>query len=233
MSKLIIKTAFGELHDIDEAKGYVEAYANVYNVKDSHGDISMPGSFKKTVEERKNQIKVYKNHNDNILVGVPVFMDADDPYGLKTGTQFNMKTDAGRDTFNDVVFLIQQGKDAGVSIGTWITKRDPRNKASVLEQRLKEYSFLTKDPSNGLSLATSFKSEEGAPEDYIELLNKMINLPYSDERKRIIENTLKSLETKPSGEDLANPIDETTLQNEEPTVSKSIFELIALKQCQN
>lgn len=229
MGNLVIKTAFGELQDIDEAKGYVEAYANVYNVKDSHGDISMPGSFKKTVEERKNQIKVYKNHNDNILVGVPVFMDANDPYGLKTGTQFNMKTDAGRDTFNDVVFLIQQGKDAGVSIGTWIVDRDKRNKSLVLEQKLKEYSFLTKDPSNGLSLATSFKSIEGTPEEYIELLNKMISLPYSDERKRIIENTLKSLETKPSSEDIANPIDETTLLNEEPTVSKSFFQIVTQK----
>ena len=228
MGNLVIKTAFGELQDIDEAKGYVEAYANVYNVKDSHGDISMPGSFKKTVEERKNQIKVYKNHNDNILVGVPVFMDANDPYGLKTGTQFNMKTDAGRDTFNDVVFLIQQGKDAGVSIGTWITKRNQTNKSLVEEQKLKEYSFLTKDPSNGLSLATSFKSIEGTPEEYIELLNKMINLPYSDERKQIIEDTLKLLETKPNGEDLANPTDGTTLKNDEPTI-KSVWELLTTK----
>lgn len=228
MGKLIIKTAFGELKDIDEAKGYIEAYANVYNIKDSHGDVSTQGSFTKTVEERKNQIKVYKNHDDNILVGVPVFMDANDPYGLNTGTQFNMKTSAGRDTFHDVVFLMQQGKDAGVSIGTWITKRDPKNKSLVLEQKLKEYSFLTKDPSNSLSLATSFKSAEDTV-NIIEQLTAMYNLPYSDKRLQEIEVLLKSLETKPISEEVITPIDETTLQNDEPTVSKSFFQIVTQK----
>lgn len=228
MEKLRVKTALGELHDIDEAKGYIEAFANVYNIKDSHGDISMPGSFTKTVEERKNQIKVYKNHDDNVLVGVPVFMDPLDPYGLKTGTQFNMKTDAGRDTFNDVVFLMQQGKDAGVSIGTWITKRDVKNKSMVLEQKLKEYSFLTKDPSNVLSVATSFKSAEETG-DIIQQLTVMYNLPYSDKRLQEIEVLLKSLETKPSGEEMIIPTDETTLKNDEPIVVKTIFHSLLKK----
>ena len=58
-----------EFRDIDEASGIIKGYANVYNVKDSDGDISLPGSFSKTVAERAKMIKIFKNHSPQ-LVGV-------------------------------------------------------------------------------------------------------------------------------------------------------------------
>lgn len=229
MSEFVRKSVETNLTELDDIKGYVEGYANTYNVKDSHGDISSPQSFLKTVQERAKIIKVYLNHDDNILVGVPSFMDATDPVGLRTGTQFNMKTSIGRDAFFDVKFLVDNGFEAGMSIGAWVMKRNGKNKAIVEEYRLKEYSFLTKEQSNRTSLVTALKSAE-SPSEIMSLVTKLYNLPYSDERLKQLESVLKSLETKPNGEDLANPTDGTTLQNDEPIATKSFFEILTLKQ---
>lgn len=225
MKEFVRKDMLSSLTELDDIKGYVEGYANTYNLKDSHGDISDPRSFIKTVAERSKIIKVYLNHDDNLLIGVPTFMDATDPIGLKTGTQFNMKTALGRDAFFDVKFLLDNGYEAGMSIGAWITKRAENNKAVVLEYKLKEYSFLTKEQSNRTSLATAFKSAESNSE-LMDMVVKLYNLPYSDERMKQLEIVLKSLDKEPSGAGII-PIDETTPKSE-PINNKSIYEILTL-----
>lgn len=221
MNRLVEKTSALALKELDDKQGYVEAYANVYNLIDSHKDNSQAGSFIKTVKEQKGRIFVYRNHNDNELIGVPKFIDPYDNYGLNTGTQFNMDTDIGRNTFLDVKFMHDNGVPPPVSVGVWIMKRE---KEKVLEQRLKEYSFLTKAQSNPLSFATSIKNFN-EDIDIMEVITKMFDVPYSDTRLRQIEAVLKSLETKPNGEEVATSIDGTTLLNVEPT-RKSFFQII-------
>lgn len=81
-----------EIKDIDD-KGIVTAYANVYNVQDSDGDISAYGSFKKTVQEQKKRIRVLKDHNPTQSLGVPIEIIANDAKGLLTTTKFNLKKD--------------------------------------------------------------------------------------------------------------------------------------------
>jgi len=227
MSEFVRKSVSTQLTELDDLKGYVEGYANTYNEKDSHGDISSPSSFIKTVTERAKIVKVYLNHDDNLLVGVPTHMDATNPIGLKTGTQFNMSTPVGKNAFLDVKFLVDNGFEAGMSIGAWVMKRNGKNKAIVEEYRLKEYSFLTKEQSNRTSLVTALKSAD-SPDELMSLVTKLYNLPYSDERLRQLEIILKSLDEKPSGEGVITPTDETTLADK-PTVNKSIFQIITLK----
>ncbi|MGJ1499615.1 HK97 family phage prohead protease [Sphingobacterium spiritivorum] len=227
MGEFIQKSISTNLSELDDSKGYVEGYANTYNIKDSHGDISSPDSFLKTVKERSKIIKVYLNHDDNLMVGVPSMLNANDPIGLKTGTQFNMKTNLGRDAFYDVKFLVDNGFEAGMSIGAWVIKRNGKNTSIVEEYRLKEYSFLTKEQSNRTSLVTALKSAD-SPSELMGLLTKMFNLPYSDERLKQIELILKSLDEEPSGESVANSIDETTL-TDKPTVNKSFFQILTSK----
>lgn len=224
MGNWVHKTSAVELKELDEAIGYVEAYANVYNILDSHGDDSQPGSFIKTVKEQAGKIFVYRNHDDNQLVGAPKFIDPYDSYGLFTGTQFNMNTEVGKNTFLDVKFMNDNGIPPPVSVAVWITKR---LQSKAKEQKLKEYSFLTKAQSNPLSFATSIKQEnEGM--NIMALITNMYNLPYSDKRLIEIETILKSLETKPSSERVAI-LDETTLLNGEPTAKKSFFEILTTK----
>src|SRR5678816_4926981 len=75
MSEIIYKQAPVNLEPA-ENDGYLIGYANMYNVKDLQGDISAPNSFIKTVTERKAKIKIYRNHDSNQFVGVPVELKA-------------------------------------------------------------------------------------------------------------------------------------------------------------
>ena len=69
IDKMIYKN-LSEFRDIDDATGIIKGYANVYNVKDLDGDISLPGSFSKQLESELKD-KDIKNHSPQ-LVGVPL-----------------------------------------------------------------------------------------------------------------------------------------------------------------
>ena len=190
IDKMIYKN-LSEFRDIDDATGIIKGYANVYNVKDLDGDISLPGSFSKTVGERAKKIKIFKNHSPQ-LVGVPIELDIADPYGLGLTAKMLMDTDTGRDTFHEVKFLHENGFESGMSIGGWIIKRNPKNKAEVVEYKLKEISVLTtEEPANELSLVSAVKAvkelTEPTQEEFWNIIEKAYNAKFSD-------NILKSLE---------------------------------------
>lgn len=188
-----------DLKDLDETKGVVVAYANVYNNKDSDGDISAPGSFDKTVKENFRRIRVLKDHDPKLMIGVPLEINTNDAYGLLTKTQFNMKKDLGRDMFTDVQLMFDNGLNAELSIGHKAVKRDLKQKSIITEYYLGEYSFLSNWASNPLSTVQNIKSATNHYE-VMALLQKMYNLPYSDERLRKIELLVKSLSEEPSNE---------------------------------
>jgi HK97 family phage prohead protease len=185
-----------DLKDLDETKGIVVAYANVYNNRDSDGDISAPGSFDKTVKENFKRIRVLKNHDPKLMIGVPLEIDTNDSYGLLTKSQFNMKKDLGRDMFTDVQLMYDNGLNAELSIGHKALKRDLKQKSIITEYYLGEYSFLSHWASNPLSTVQAIKSANNHYE-VMSLLQKMYNLPYSDERLVKIELLLKSLSNEP------------------------------------
>lgn len=189
------KKLSSEVKDLDETKGYVEAYANAYDNEDSDKDISHRDSFTKTVKEDFKRIRVYKNHDQTILVGVPKLLNASDPYGLKTGTQFNMNTDDGKNMFWDVKLIHDNGQNADLSIGYRIVSRDQKDSRIITEYKLKEYSFLTSWGANDRAIATSIKAAKD-PQAFMQLLIKAYDLPYSDSRLITLENLLKSLDKK-------------------------------------
>lgn len=183
------------LKDLEEEKGVVVAYANAYDFKDSDGDISAKGSFDKTVNENFKRIRVLKNHNPREMVGVPLEINTKDDFGLLTTSQFNMKTALGRDLFNDIKLMHDNGLNAELSIGYNVIKRDEKEKSIISEYKLMEYSFLTSWGANQLSTVQGIKSIKSVY-GILELIEKSYNLPYSDERLRNIENILKSIDTQ-------------------------------------
>ncbi len=186
-----------EVKDLDETKGIIRAYANVYNVEDSDGDISVEGSFKRTVNNNFKRIRVLKDHNSTISLGVPLEMDANDSYGLNTLSQFNMKKEVSRDMYYDIQLMAENGLNAELSIGyDRDVKRDPNDRRKITEYKLMEYSFLTSWAANELSLVTDLKSIK-SHYGILELLTKMYNVPYSDERLKNIEKILQSLSSDP------------------------------------
>lgn len=184
-----------DLKEFDEAKGIVVAYANAYDFKDSDGDISAQGSFDKTVAENFKRIRVLKDHNPTITLGVPLEIDTKDSYGLLTTTQFNLKKEVSRDMFTDIKLMHDNGLNAELSIGYKVMSRDKKNKAIINEYKLMEYSFLSSWAANELSTVQDIK---GIKSHYgiMELIEKSYDLDYSDTRLKQIETILKSLSEK-------------------------------------
>ena len=188
------------LKDLDEKKGVVTAYANAYNFKDSDGDISAFGSFEKTVSENFKRIRVLKDHNPTMMIGVPLAIDTKDTYGLLTTTQFNMNKPLGKDMFTDVKLMHDNNLNAELSIGYRVLQRDQKNKSIINEYKLMEYSFLSSWGANELSTVQGIKSIK-SHYGILELIEKSYNLDYSDERLRGIESLLKMAQMEMDGED--------------------------------
>jgi len=104
------------LKDYDEKKGVVKAYANAYNNEDSDTDISAPGSFNKTIQENGKRVRVLKDHNHTISLGVPLEMHPNDPYGLLTVTKFNLNKEVARDMFTDILLAQENDLPSELSI---------------------------------------------------------------------------------------------------------------------
>ena len=189
-----------DLKDLDETKGVVIAYANTYNNKDSDGDISSFGSFEKTVRENSKRIRVLKDHNPTMMIGIPLVIDTKDAYGLLTTTQFNMSKPLSKDMFTDVKLMHENNLNAELSIGYKVMQRDQKNKSIITEYKLMEYSFLSSWGANELSTVQGIK---GITSTYgiLELIEKSYNLNYSDTRLKKIEKMLKALSGEPSETD--------------------------------
>ena len=200
MERIEFKQLAYDLKELDENKGVVTAYANVYNVKDSDGDISAFGSFNKTVTENFKRIRVLKDHNPTMMVGVPLVIDTKDTYGLLTTTQFNMKKDLGRDMFTDVKLMYDSNLNAELSIGYKVISRDAKNKSIITEYKLGEYSFLSSWAANELSTVQNIKAIK-SHYGLMELITKAYDLDYSDTRLRQIETLLKALDNEPLDDD--------------------------------
>lgn len=203
-----IKQLSYEIKDMDETTGVVKAYANVYNVKDSDGDISAYGSFEKSVAENFKRIRVLKDHNPKEMIGVPLFIDTKDTYGLLTTTQFNMNKPLSKDMYTDVKLMYDNGLNAELSIGYKVMQRDQKNRDIITEYKLMEYSFLSSWAANELSTVQDIKSIK-SHYGIMELIEKSYNLDYSDERLRQIENLLKALTQEPT---------ESATQTDEPQI---------------
>lgn len=201
-----------DLKDFDEEQGVVKAYANVYNHEDSDGDISAPGSFIKTVSENYKRIRVLKDHNSTIGLGVPLAMDANDPIGLMTTTKFNLNKEVSRDMFSDIKLMHENGLNAELSIGYEVVQRSKSNRKVINQYKLYEYSFLTSWAANEMATVTDIKSLK-SHYGIMELLTKAYDLPYSDTRLIQIETILKSLSKEPSQDTHDDkPIDKSELR---------------------
>lgn len=208
-----------DIKDFDEKQGVVKAYANAYDFKDSDGDISVKGSFNKTVNDNFKRIRVLKDHNATISLGVPLELDANDPYGLLTTTKFNLQKEVSRDMFSDIQLMKENGLNAELSIGYEVVKRDQKNRSLITEYKLYEYSFLTSWAANELSTVQDIKSIKSVY-GIMELLTKAYDLPYSDTRLQQIETILKSLDNKEPLEP-NTPTDEPTIEQIKQTILNS------------
>lgn len=189
-----------DIKDFDEKQGVVKAYANVYGNEDSDGDISAKSSFNRTVKNNFKRIRVLKDHNPTISLGVPLDINPNDDFGLLTTTKFNLKKEVARDMFTDIQLMKENGLNAELSIGYNVLQRDQKNKSIITEYKLHEYSFLTSWAANELATVQDVKGLK-SHYGFLELLQKSYNLDYSDTRLKQIESLLIALDKKDSLED--------------------------------
>jgi len=221
-SQFIIKKSNIPFDDITE-NGIIKGWGNVYNIEDLQKEISQVGSFIKTVTEKSKQIKILRDHNKSLFVGVPQELDAYDQYGLGLTVKMSMNTQLGKDTFEDVKFLKDNGFDVGFSIGGYVMKRSKSNKKIVTEYKLEEISVLVGySPANQLSLVETIKSINEQSELTQQMFWETITKAYDN--TKFSDTILKSLELFLSLEQ--KPADEVTLKDEPmPKIITSIYDL--------
>ena len=189
---MVHKSVITTVKDVD-SKGYIIVAANAFDNVDAHNDVSMPGSFNKTLKENFNRARWLLNHNTSILLGVPVKGVEEYPY-LKLEGQLNLNKSVSRDVYEDYKLFAEHGKSLEHSVGVeaikWSKDGDIRK---VNEWKLWEYSTLTAWGANENTPALGIKD--------IGFLELMLNKGnYTDERFKEIEkqiNILKTLMNEP------------------------------------
>src|ERR1044072_5957359 len=188
MERMLTKSYSSTIQDIDE-KGIIVVAANAFGNEDMHGDISMPGSYTKTINERFNRLRWYLNHEQDKLLGVPMEAKQTDTHLVVKG-RINLNKQIGRDTYEDYKMYASEGKSLEHSVGVLAVKRDTSNAKRVMEWKWFEYSTLTNWGANPNTPVLSIKSEEN-PLQLVEFLEKCLwKANYSDEKGKQIESQI-------------------------------------------
>jgi len=176
--------------DLDR-KGQVLIAVNAFGNQDSDFDISMPGSFKKTLKENFDRVRWFLNHDVTKLLGVPIKGFEEGDY-LKMQAQFNLEKEISRDTYEDYKLYAEHGKSLEHSVGLQAIKFTTDNATgtrSISEWKLWEFSTLTHWGANENTPLLGIKND-------LEIMGN--NPRYSDNRKKTIEKAQKALFIEPS-----------------------------------
>lgn len=143
--------------DVDEQEGLVTVAVNGIGIKDSQGDISMPGSFKKTLNEGLKRMKWFLDHDVHKQIGVPISGAEIDGHLVMTG-KIAKNTALGHDVLELYKLNAECGHTMEHSIGVTAVKRDEQDPAKVLEWRMYEYSTLMGWGANPSTFLVDIKS---------------------------------------------------------------------------
>lgn len=188
--RLLYKT---KANDLDESRGIVTVAVNGIGIVDSQNDISMPGSFNKTLKENIARMKWFLNHDTTQLLGVPLSGEEKDGNLVMVG-QLNLAKQIGRDTLEDYKLYAAAGRTLEHSIGVQAIKRDAEDKRKVLEWKMWEYSTLTSWGSNPQTFLVGIKNDNPTTvRENIEFIRRALQMRYTDERLKQYEMRLDML----------------------------------------
>ena len=169
--------------DVDKRE--VEAYASIFDNKDSYDDIMQKGAFTKTIKENIRRIKTLWNHNWDNPIGKPLRIE-EDSKGLYTVTKFAKTSKA-----DEILQLVKENVIDELSIGYTTVKDgyDKNKNANLLKEvKLMEYSFVT-FAANEEAQVTGVKNLD----QYLNMINNFdINTLDQDKIKQAIK-ALESL----------------------------------------
>lgn len=203
-----------EIKDVDD-KGRVVVAVNAFGNVDSDNDMSMPGSYTKTINESFARLKWFYNHDRTLLLGVPLEAKEVLPYLQVTG-QLNMKKQLSRDVYEDYKLYAEHGRTLEHSVGVTPIKHETDENTGirrVYEWKWWEFSTLSSWGANENTPLLDIKELKTKQDivDHIGLLEKALKMNYTDSRLEKIENVLKSLQSlvnePPDGTRKPEPID--------------------------
>jgi HK97 family phage prohead protease len=182
------KNIKSSIKDLDQ-KGRVVVTANAFNNVDSQMDMSMKGSFSKTLNEHFKRVKWYLNHDTTKLIGVPIEGKETDTH-LELVGQLNLNKEIGKDVYEDYKLYAEYGRTLEHSIGVDAIKYNIEGQVrKVSEWKLWEYSTLTNWGANPDTGLVAIKSD-------IDWMNIQLNKgDYTDEKFLEIEKHLKLLKS--------------------------------------
>jgi len=202
--KEFIPTSY-QIKDLDE-KGVVVFLANAFNNVDSDKDISLPGSFKKTLSENFSRLRHFKYHDPRLMPGA-IKEAIETNEGLQVASQLILKTQLGSETYEEYKAMIEAGKQMEHSIGVNAIKA-AENKSTgvreVSEWKLWEVSTLTAWGANDKAGTLSVKSLEDMTREEMErelmYLKALLNISsYSDLQLEHIEKQINYLKEVKAG----------------------------------
>lgn len=194
-----------EIKGMDE-RGEVQFYANVFHNLDSDRDISLPGSFAKTLKENSKRLRHFKYHDSRLMPGV-IREAKEDETGLLITSQLILNTQLGRETYEEYKAMYDAGKQMEHSVGVNAIKyeRDEENECrKVAEWKLWEVSTLTAWGANDRALAISVKELHNASREEIEreiiFLKGLLNVStYNDLKLEQIDKQINFLNSLKAG----------------------------------
>jgi len=187
---MFLKSVSTSIKDVDSS-GIVVVAANAFGNVDSDNDVSLHGSFQKTLKENFDRAKWFLNHKRDQLLGVPIEgIEMQDCLQL-TG-KINMHKEIGRDTLSDYKLYAEYNKSLEHSIGVDALKyRDDQGIRKVSEWKFWEYSTLTSWGSNERTPLIALKEDPTKAIEWMTLQLKKGD--YTDDRFRSIEKSLDNL----------------------------------------
>jgi len=191
MEKVIFKGLETKVKDLNTEKGIVEVYINAFNNEDSDGDISLPGSFKRTFKNNGNTIQHWLNHDRDKLIGVPIKL-YEDNIGAIAISQLNLNKELSRDVFEDYKLFAEHDKTLQHSVRVAPIKFEETRTGDKYLRRVSEWKMIME-----FSTLYGWGANQQTPLigiksiDELEIMMREGN--YSDERMKEIERTYEQL----------------------------------------
>lgn len=196
MNDLKLKTKSNSVTD----EGIVTVAVAAFGNEDSQGDISVSGSFNKTLKENMKRIKHFLNHNQDWLVGCPR-SGREEGGHLVFESELNLDTQLGRDVFSNYKLYQKNNLTLEHSVGVEDMKRDPFDARKVLEWRMWEFSTLYSWGANERTPLLDLKALrfDENPSAAIKYLRDALTLKFSDAKLEQYEGYLNLIEKAMAG----------------------------------
>ena len=206
-----------DVKQIDDEQREFEGYASVFGNRDSHGDIVEKGAFRKTIQERGDQLKILWQHDMTEPIGKVVEAREDD-HGLKIRGKLSNTTRA-----KDALQLMKDGVVNQLSIGFDTIKEDFKDGIRHLKElKLYEVSPVT-FPSNELAYVTDVKKDESQQGGIERALKRISSVKegrvLSEHNQELLQEAMEAIESLLSQ---VEPSDDTQQEEEAEEDSSEI-----------